>query len=173
MSTAAPRAQTIDVTFCLDLGGDDCVNERELGAHFETYRERLVGDDRFSGAIVLAPGNGPAVKYEDELGPAVQDLCFRSIPALLAGKTVNLTTFSYPGNVRLAPEGDAVVISGDVVRTAILPLRPLAHGLYDCGVRFIAFARRLKGKDYEHILQPLEDLGRQAAQALASAGDEG
>jgi len=155
----------VNVRFCLNAG-DDCIDERELTENLDEYRRRMQANTRFSGAIVIAAPGQPTVEYEDELGPAVRDLCFRSIPDLLAGKPVALTTFSYPGSVSLVPEGDTVVISGDVVETARVPLRPLARGLVACGQRFIAFARRLRGQEYEHILKPLEDLGRAAAAGI-------
>lgn len=156
---------SVDVRFCLDAD-DDCIDERELTENFDEYRPRMQAKKRFSGAIVITAPGQPTVEYEDELGPAVQDLCFRSVPDLLAGKAVDLTTFSYPGSVSVVPDGDVVIISGDVVETAKVPLRPLARGLVACGQRFITFARRLRGQEYEHILKPLEDLGRSAAAAL-------
>jgi len=166
MSSATQPGSGVDVSFCLQTGGDDCVDERELVRNLDDYRTSLKANTRLDGAIVITAPGGPTVEYEDEVPPAVQDLCFGSIPDLAAGKTVDITTFSYPGKLRLVPQGDGVLISGDVVPTTRLPLRPLLKSLYDCGQRFIIFARQLKGNEYEHVLTPLEARGRAAAEVL-------
>lgn len=159
---------TLTVGFCVQVDGGDCLDEQELAlpaASSHVFELR-----HLDGAITIR--SGMEVAIEDELPPLVQNLCFRALPALLAGEAVSLRYFSMPGEFRLHPTGDVVRISGDLIEEVSLNRRELIPALYECGVRFIGALRHLGGEDPRTagVVQNLEADAEATRRALTIAG---
>ncbi|MFP5272945.1 hypothetical protein [Coleofasciculus sp. G1-WW12-02] len=165
---------TVEVTFCVNINRDLCVSEEEINANFDTFRLELLEDGNYygevlNGAVVISSPGQPDIRVEDELEATVHNLCFQFIPDLVAEKHIVVTYFRYYGYLRLDPEGDYVLLSGDSVPMVRILRDELAPALYNCGLRFIKFWRRLRDDPaYEEIFQDFEGLAEVARQSLES-----
>ena len=69
--------------------------------------------------------------------------------------------------VRLVPEGEEVLVTGDAVGPARFDLRELAEGLVACGERYLEMRRQLAGAPAD-VLAILDRVAARARAALAS-----
>lgn len=159
---------SIEVTFCLNIGEDVCIDEDEINARFDAYLPSLLTDEDYIGNIIINSPGQPVIRIEDELWAIVQNLCFLSIPNLLLGKSVDILYYSYNGHLRLEPDGNEVVISGDYIPVVKVARQELVNALYSCGHRFVEFFRRLKGSNpnFSATIEHLEKQEEIAKQAL-------
>lgn len=159
---------TTTVTFCIQLGNEECLSEYDITADFESFREKLCEIEVLEGAIIINSSGNPEIRVEDELEAAIQNICFLSIPKLKAGEHVVVRYFSIYGYFRLDPEGDNVLISGDYVPSIRVLRNDLLLALYACGQRFVALLRQLRAGDplYEGNISHLEDQAESARRII-------
>jgi hypothetical protein len=165
----------LEVTFCVDVRNDGCVEEKELEARLDDLRPRILADDYIEGAVTIRPNPDSAeVRVEDMMEALVLNLCFGAIGGILAREHVVVSYFNMYGYLRMDPEADLELISGDYVPTVRVPYYDLAEALYGCGVRFVDFYRRLTGGDpyYEENLKAMEEKAQEAARILADNAGE-
>jgi hypothetical protein len=143
-------ANLMDVTFCINLGGDACLSEAEIASEFHNLRATLLQTEVLEGGIIIRSSDATEVQIEDELEAAIQNVCFVSIPKLVAGEHVVVRYFSYYGYLRFDPEGDNVLISGDFVPTVRVLRAELIPALFHCGRRFVELYRRFAATDSSH-----------------------
>lgn len=162
----------IEVTFCMNVSRDRRLTEKEINAQFDTYRSELLANDQYYGAILISSPGQPDVVVDDEVWATVQNLCFLSTPDLIAGKSVSVPYFRYGSELSVNVEGNEVVISGEFVPIGRFALQELLPALYDCGLRYIQFLRRLGeySSYYEPTIKYLEEQAEVALQALEAAG---
>ncbi len=155
----------ITIEFCVSIGNDTCVEEDRIIAEPEHYYPQLAAveerDGALDGAIVIRALGEPEVKVEDEIVAIVHNLCIRAIPDLVAGRHVVVPYFQYYGYLRLDPEDQDVLISGDFVPKVRINLRETTLGLYECGQRFLAFLLRYKEPDPAYVAS-IQDMMREA-----------
>jgi len=96
----------------------------------------------YGGIEIIADG-GPSLLIEDEVPAIVKNICFGAIPSLVGRKNFVYNYFSYYGYVRIDPEGDNFLVSGDGIPSIRYPDKKLISTLYDCGVRFISLLMNL------------------------------
>jgi len=159
---------SVTVAFCVSIASDACVDEDQITADFEHYRPKILADEERDGALdgavlIRVPGE-PEVKVEDELEAIVENLCIRAIPDLVAGRHVVVRYFQYYGYLRLDPEDQNVLISGDFVPKVRISLRETTLGLYECGRRFLTFLLRYKESDPAYVAS-IQDMMREADEA--------
>jgi hypothetical protein len=87
--------------------------------------------------------SGAEFDVEDELWALIMSVCFRSIPELIAYRSVTIRYYSYNGYLRLDPEGGVIRISGDNIATVVLSEQELLPALFACGKRFLELSGRL------------------------------
>ena len=110
------------------------------------------------------------IAIEDSLDAIIANLCLGSIPDLIGERHVVMRYFLSYGYLRLDPEGDNQLVSGDFVPTVRLPRSELIPALFELGERYVEFFERLRppGGEYENLRVTLhEQLGR--ARAAMSA----
>ncbi len=162
----------VDVSFCMNLTWDTPIGEDELASDIKRFHaDILAAADRFgalNGTIIVRAPNVPDVRVEDEIEPAIQNICFLAIPTLLAKQHVVVRYFSHPGYFRLDPEGLKVLISGDNIPSVRVDYQEFVTALFACGERFVAFLRELVGETPEGMdrVQYLETYADAARQAL-------
>ncbi len=161
----------LNVTFCLETEPDHCVGEDEIRERFAALRPALVGNEDFEGAVLIEAAPQPTVRYQGFLEAAAQNLCFRAVAELAAGRRVAVKYGFYPGELRLTPEGGTTVLSGDFAPAIRVPTEDLVPALYECGVRFLELFRRLRGSDPEYG-NAIADLARKAEAARRVLGRE-
>jgi hypothetical protein len=71
------------------------------------------------------------VHVEDELEATFQNLCFRAVADLKAGKNRIINYLGYYGELRLNHEGTMVIISGDFVPEVRVLTEKLLLSLYE------------------------------------------
>lgn len=170
-----PSGRGVSVTFSVTFDYQRYYDEAELAAAAPELLARLRGASTLEGAFEITADAGPSVKIVDELAPWAQNLCLRAVPALAMAQPTRIQYFSQSGFLDLTPQGDAVVLSGDLTPSLTVPRMALAHALLGCGQRFIAFAAAVKGADADYManLDYLRRFEEPAKQALASAQEDG
>jgi hypothetical protein len=162
----------MEVEFRIARTFDHSVGEYELAGLAAPQLEELLGNGWFNGVLVLSGGGQPSVRISDDIEPCIRNLCYGAVPRLLAGEPGEVNYVSKPGSIRLEPDGDGVRVSGDRVDAATFPRRALALALFDCGERFVAWARGVKD-GHPELLDGVDGTleGRDAAlAALRAAG---
>lgn len=152
----------VSVQFCINIDGNVCLEEDKLSS--DSNQSDLIKNENFVGAIIIRTQDGIECRIKDELEATVQNLCFLSIQKLKMGQNVVIKYFSYYGYLRLDPEGDTVVISGDFVPKIRVPSEELTLNLYNCGVRFVEFFQGLRGQDADYA-RSIQHLKQQAEEA--------
>ncbi|WP_138502614.1 hypothetical protein [Nostoc sp. PA-18-2419] len=147
-----------------------CIDENTLKVDFKKYRDKLINYLDADGLIVISSLDEPntRVQIQDELWAIVQNLCFITIPDLVAEKSAVVRIYNNYGFVRLDPEGNIVRISGDGIPDIRIDRSELIVALYDCGKRFIEFFRMLRGNDleYQDVIQGLDEHAKTAKQSI-------
>jgi hypothetical protein len=133
------------VTFCIKVGRA-CLDEGGVLAEPDASRQALLDNPTFDGILTIHAGGG-LTRVEDELRAVVQNICFRAVVELLAGRNFVYRYMGYYGYFRMDPEGREVVLSGDFVKTARLPLGATVRALYECGERFLEALREVGGEE--------------------------
>ncbi len=133
----------VDAHFCVTLARDRCVAEDEIQSQFNTYREALLKNTQYYGAIIIRSDRGPDLVIDDEVWATVQNLCFLAAPDLIAGRVVEVPYFRYGSALILSPHGEDVVFSGEFIPTVSLPIKEVLPPLYQCGLRYTNLLRRL------------------------------
>ena len=131
----------MDVEFRVSTSVDHSFGEPELARLDAAQLQELTEKEWFRGVLVLSQPEEPTVRISDEIEAWIQNLCYGAVPRLLSGEPEEIPYFSKPGMVRLDPHGDVVTVSGDRIETAVFPRLELALALFDCGDRFVAWAR--------------------------------
>jgi hypothetical protein len=127
--------------------------------------------DALEGAIVI--GDASIV---DDLGSAMQRLCFEAVVALMEPST----TYAYPyftsnthATIVSSPDGVTIALSGNDVPTREFPRVTLLPALYACGLRYLAvleeLGRRRRASSEPDLLH-LRPLAERARAALAAHG---
>ncbi len=151
------------VEFCVNLGNDTCVGEDRINADLGHYYLELAAveerDGAIDGAVLIRVPGEPEVKVEDEFEAIVENLCSRAIPDLVAGRRVVVRYFQYCGYLRLDPEDQNMLISGDFVPKVRTNLRETALGFYECGQRFLEFWLRYKENDPAYVASVQDMMG--------------
>jgi hypothetical protein len=155
-----------NVTFCKHNREGRCVPEEELARNIGDLRATLVGGAKLYGAILIDAPLQPTVAVDDELWAIVLNLCFRSVPDLVAGRPFELRYYRYAGTLRLEPVEAALVIAGDFVATVRLPRDAVLRALYHCGERFIALLKQLDPATWGDTSVLLETAALPAAESL-------
>lgn len=159
---------TVEVSFCMNIGENVCLSEKDMDTSFDDYRSELLANDNHYGEVVISSPGQPDIRIDDEVWATIQNLCFLAIPNLRAGKPVVVLYFRYDSELRLDPEGQEVLISGEFIPMGKVKLQELIPALYSCGKRFINFLRRLGGDNpnYTILIKHLEEQAEIARQAL-------
>jgi hypothetical protein len=159
---------SLSVTFSIQVRRGEYVSENELTANIDQYREQLHAVDSWIGEIVIVTDDGTEVHIEDDLDVLVQHLCFRCVRELRAGQHTLVQYWSYYGYVRLDPEANTVVISGDFIPKVRVMATDLLPALYSCGRRYLVFARNIYGHSeaVQQAYAAAEAEAEQARQAL-------
>jgi hypothetical protein len=169
--------ETVEVTFCLCIGGEITLSEQEIDASIDVHRSWLRNRDIYDGAIIVDSLGNPIVRAEDELSAIVKNFCFEAIPDLIGSKNFVMGYHDHHGYLRLDTEASNVVISGDDIPTIRVPYNELLPALYECGKRFINFLIKLKGESsdssLEDLIQYLKDKGEVARKALENMKEVG
>lgn len=123
------------------------------------------------GALVIGDAS-----IADDLGSAIQRLCFEAVEQLVApGTTYEYAYFTSATHAAIASSADGATISlsGDDIPSCAYPRESLLPALYACGQRYLAFLHDLgrRGRtgsttELAH-LQPFAD---RAQAALAASG---
>ena len=167
--------------FKVELDQYHQLNEFDLTVLTNAQLSALSQKRAFEGILVLAHEGSPDIQICDEIEAWVQNLCFDSIPQMLARQPHQILYFSRPGFIRIDPEGESVRISGDSIPTVQLPILSLARALFNCGDRFLKWAGAVKESDDSYLanlnyiaeyrqpaLNALKDAGRTLTSAIAS-----
>lgn len=165
----------LEVVFCVDIRNNECAEEEELDARFDDLLPRIVANDYLEGSVIIRPSPDSAeVRVSDMLEALTLNLCFGAIRGILAREHVVVSYFSIYGYFRMDPEAHLELLSGDYVQTVRVPYYDLAEGLYNCGLRFIEFYRRLRGSDPDYVdnLKIMEEKAQEAARILADNAGE-
>lgn len=105
----------------------------------------------------LAPLYGQLEFYDEEQDEGTSitddfhlmmfDVCIRAVPRLAAGEAVDLSLAAHNEEVRFAPDGDEVEISGSAIPELSVNGANLIAALLDCGERYLALCRADPGVD--------------------------
>ena len=161
--------EAITADFSLQTRGPNWQSEAALATDLEALRPDLLQNVTLDGVLTLRRGGRIALKIEDSLRAVVQNLCFRSVVELSAGRGFVYRYMGYDAVLRLDPESGDVVVSGDVVETQRLPRAALLEALYRCGVRFMEFLGVLGGPE-RSFDEEIAHLAREAEDAAAALG---
>lgn len=161
---------TMYAYFRVELDQYHQLNEFDLTVLTNAQLSALSQKRAFEGILVLAHQGSPDIQICDEIEPWVQNLCFDSIPKMLAGQSHEILYFSRPGFVRIEPKGESVRLSGDLIPTIQLPIHTLIPALYDCGNRFIKWASKVK-QGYVSYLSNLNYIAEYRQPALNALKD--
>lgn len=75
------------------------------------------------------------------------DLCIDAVPRLAAGDEVEVALAAHNEEVRFAPDGDTVEISGSAISEITVNKAALLAAMVDCGGRYVALCRADPGVD--------------------------
>lgn len=107
----------------------------------------LVDDnDEDEGAVIISQGD-VVVRVDDSLTATVANLCLGAIDDLIAKRHVVVPYFITYGYLRLDPEGDLQLVSGDYVPTVRFPRSKLIPALVDVAEQYLAFLRTCRDTD--------------------------
>jgi hypothetical protein len=146
---------TLHVTFCYDDYRDLEVDEAPCVAEpsdpadpsaIDLFRALAAENEDEMGTVTISYGSYSA-GVEDSLYATVANLCLGPAAELAAGKDVEMRYFLTYGFLRLAVEGDEVVVSGDFVPTGRVPRQQLLAALVDCGRRFVELFDRIRPEE--------------------------
>ncbi|WP_445173412.1 hypothetical protein [Microcoleus sp.] len=159
------------VYFKVELDQYHQFNEFDLTVLTNAQLSALSKKKAFDGILILAHEGSPDIQICDELEPWVQNLCFDSIPTMLADQPHEILYFSRPGFIQLEPKGESVRFSGDLIPTVQLPILSLAPALYDCGNRFLKWVSKVKEGDDSYLsnLNYIAEYRQPALNALKGA----
>jgi hypothetical protein len=172
------EAGIVSVRFCFSIYEEDersnkeeCAPEPSSDAELERIRQALLQNEERSGELVITGPENVEVRIKDALDALVMQLCFESLPDLIAEKHVVVRHYLMYGYIRLDPEGDLTLISGDYLPKVRVNRAQLITALFQSGERYIQFIKSLRQSDaeYAELLEMLEGYHSEAAQALAAA----
>jgi hypothetical protein len=172
------EAGIVSVQFCFSIYDQDeqsdkeeCVPEPSSDADLERIRQALPQNEERSGELVITGPDNVEVRIKDSLDALAMQLCFESLPDLIAEKHVVVRHYLMYGYIRLDPEGDLTLISGDYIPKVRVDRAKLISALFHAGERYIQLIKNLRRSDtdYAELLEMLEGYHSDAAQALASA----
>lgn len=137
------------------------ISEKVIMDEFNNYRDILMEQDVLEGSLVIEVQDQPLLKVTDELWAAVQNLCFACVPALLEEKRecYIYTYTSYDGHIVILPLAGLVRLIGEDTPTITETKQKLLPELFDCGIRYLEFLKRLGGhmNKSAQYLQPFAD----------------
>ena len=131
------------IVFEISLGAQ-IITETDLAKRFAKLRPELAAADSMEGGVSVTDDEGDeTVGFGDVLEALVEQLCFRAVTAVLAGKDYSFNFYAYPEQVTLHPEGALVHLSGSDIEPVSLPAAELLPGLVACGERFVTLLERI------------------------------
>lgn len=172
--------ENVSVQFCFHHYADDdqsdgftCVAEPVSTADFALVEQALEKNAERSGELVITSTGNDEVRIKDSLDALVMQLCFESQADLRAKKHVVVGHYLVYGYIRLDPEGDLSLLSGDFIAKVRVPREQFAVALFEAGVRYIEVIRHLSKshEDYADLLEMLEDYRTDAEAAIATTLD--
>jgi len=148
------------------------IAEGETAAHAAELR-RLQDEEQWETGRLLLEGDGgdPALRFTDPLGRLIARVCVTAVPALAAGREFEADYFSRDGVLRLTPEGDDVVVSGDAGPLGRFRRAELLPALADCAARFVS-ALRLIHEAGSSSAQFADDLEAELNEARGGPGGQ-
>jgi len=169
---------SVAVQFCFTIYDEDaqsdkeeCAPEPHSQAEIERIRQALPQNEERSGELVITGPDNVEVRIKDSLDALAMQLCFESLADLIAEKHVVVRHYLMYGYIRLDPEGDLTLLSGDYIPKVRVDRAQLIAALFAAGERYIAFIKNLRRSDtdYAELLEMLESYHSDAAQAMESA----
>ena len=144
------------------------VDEPDIEAELERFREVFLAVDGNLGRLMIRAAGGQCAVIEDELDYLVPELCFRSLTTLAHGQPVNIRLSAYSDVVTISPSGSDMHISGRHIADLTCSAEQLLRAMSDCGDRFLSCYQGLRGglKDFDWRIRDIQ-AARQAAQAGA------
>jgi hypothetical protein len=135
---------TLEATYIIDAD-EKQIPETDLATPAPELWDEIRALDPVYGRIRITRLDDPAfqLEMEDELWYLVLNVCFLSIPELVAYKNVVIKHYAYFGYLRMDPEGGSIRISGDNIPTTVLPESETLRAAFQCGKRFVQFARQM------------------------------
>ncbi|NBI44312.1 hypothetical protein [Burkholderia sp. ISTR5] len=122
-----------------------------LPADWPTLRGALARGDIDLSLIVcrltLTAPDGEAWCIEDAMEPLALALCIDAPLRLLQGEDATVDIWNYPGEVRLAHDGQRIGIATVPARAAWFDKRELVDAMLDAGRRVVALMRELHAFD--------------------------
>lgn len=167
--------QQLSVQFCFHAyadGEDDdsvtCIAEPQSASEIEQVQQALIRNHQRSGELIIS-ADGEKVHIKDSLDALVMQLCFESLSDLIAKKHVVVGHYLVYGYIRLDPEGDLTLISGDFIEKVRVPRDPLLAALFAAGERYIEVIKKLHQSTdaYGDLLETLEEYRTDAAAVMA------
>ncbi|HEU4326158.1 MAG TPA: hypothetical protein VFS21_23660 [Roseiflexaceae bacterium] len=163
----------VEASFFLFVGGKK-VAEGELLANTERYLDYIREEDEYEGGLELRAPAAPPIVVEDSLPAVVKNLCFLPVPDLAAGRGAVYHYHSQYGQIHLAPEGGALLLTGDGIEPARVERAALIRALHAAGVRFIQLLEQAQTvADSPKVASLIVFLNQQRAvadEALATLG---
>jgi len=144
------------------------ISEEVLANDLENYREILLEQEVLEGSLLIEVQDQPRLEVTDELWAVVQNLCFACFPALLEEKRecYIYTCTSYDGHIVMLQLADLIRLIGEDTPTITEKKQKLLPELFDCGIRYLEFLKRLGDDRNESVqyLQPFADKARRILQ---------
>jgi hypothetical protein len=132
------------VAFKVLVSTDDYISESDLEQNWDRYRDELRSLNNPDGLLLItAPGQAEGCLLADPLNSLVSDLCFQAVSQLAANEEAVLEFSASDVEVRLTPEGEDVVLTGNTIPTTRVTRKTLLPELVACGERYMALLHKL------------------------------
>jgi hypothetical protein len=152
-------------------GGEEAVPELALTASPALLGELFVQNSDHSGELVITSPGNPEVRIRDSLDALVMQLCFEALEDLIAEKHVVVRHYLMYGYIRMDPEGDLTLLSGDYLPSVRVERAALIAALFQAGERYLALIRSARSLDaqLDDLLTMLEGYYADAVEVMREA----
>ncbi|HEU4323758.1 MAG TPA: hypothetical protein VFS21_11470 [Roseiflexaceae bacterium] len=121
-------------------------------------------DEVIVGKFILAQPGEEALELEDRIEPLIQNLCLYAPKQLLSGQSYRFQHWNYAASVVLEPDGDKVLVSGDLLKPTVIAKRELIEALLGCAARVMTLMQHLHARNpayslwaYPHFAELLDE----------------
>lgn len=151
-----------------EKAGEECISELALADNPGLLAELFARNTDHSGELAITSPGNPEVRIRDSLDALVMQLCFESLNNLIEEHHVVVRHYLMYGYIRLDPEGDLSLLSGDYVPKVRVNRAALIPALFQAGERYLELIRGLRrtNEEFDELLTMLEDYHTEAAEAL-------
>lgn len=95
------------------------------------------------GDLIIYFNGKPSNTLDDEMPALVKNICYGAIPDLLQGKNVVYSYFNQYGYLRMDPEGNKLLVSGDGLNQVRYPLKAFVDEMFAQGEQFLEILQNL------------------------------